>query len=117
MIKRYISNSLAFIMAFSLLIITSCKKDNTTNNTTNTKTTPTTAIPIKLGMYEESDVVGVDSPTYRACFMTIAKVGTQTLNDSINGLIFDTGSGGLVMDAHGIIPASMRFANTILPVP
>jgi len=58
-------------------------------------------------MYEESDVVGVDSPTYRALFMTVSKMGTLTLPDSINGLIFDTGSGGLVIDADGILPASM----------
>ena len=107
MIKRYISNSLRLIMGFSLLIVASCSKDNTTTNTTTKTTTTTNATPVKLGIYEESDVVGVDSPTYRALFMTISKVGTQTLSPDINGLIFDTGSGGLVMDAHGILPASM----------
>ena len=42
--------------------------------------------------------------------MTVSKVGTQTLSEDFNGLIFDTGSGGLVMDAHDILPASMITA-------
>jgi hypothetical protein len=36
--------------------------------------------------------------------MTISKLGTQTID---YGLVFDTGSGGLVIDASGILPASM----------
>ena len=36
--------------------------------------------------------------------MNVSKVGTQTVND---GLVFDTGSGGMVIDAEGILPKSM----------
>jgi len=105
MIKKYISGSVVLIMAFLLLIISSCKKDNTT---TKSVTPPTTAAAVKLGMYEEAEL---DTIYYRACYMVVNKMGTQTLPDSINGLIFDTGSGGLVIDASGIIPSSMITDN------
>jgi len=91
--KEYTSKSL-LIIAASLLIIASCKKDNKS-------TTPATATPVKLGMYE------VDSSIYKLLYMEVSTVGTQTLSTQFNTLIFDTGSGGLVIDANGILPASM----------
>jgi len=104
MTKKYIYKSLTLILGIALLIITSCSKDNTTKNTTtkSVTTTPPNATPVNLGMYEEADSI-----IYKALFMTVSKMGTLTLPDSINGLIFDTGSGGLVIDADGILPASM----------
>ena len=99
MTKRYKFFIPLLVTMLPLFIIVSCKKDN---STTTTKTTPTPGTPAKLGLYEESD-----SMIYKVLFMTIPKVGTQTLSDDIDGLVFDTGSGGLVMDASGILPASM----------
>jgi hypothetical protein len=102
MTKRYLSSS-ATLFFIIILAVTSCKKSSNaivTNNTTTNN--PTTGTPVKLGIYEEAD-----STIYKALFMVISKMGTVTLPDTINGLIFDTGSGGLVIDAHGIIPSSM----------
>lgn len=39
--------------------------------------------------------------------MNVSKIGTQTVN---YGLVFDTGSGGMVIDANGILPPSMITA-------
>jgi len=105
MTKRYKFLIPLFITILPLLVVVSCSKDNNTG--TPTKTTTTTATPTKLGLYEQSEIVGVDSPTYRVLFMTVPKIGTQTLSDQIDGLVFDTGSGGLVIDANGILPPSM----------
>jgi hypothetical protein len=96
MIKNYPAKYLFFISAsFLLLTIASCKKDNKNTQTT---VTPTTATPTKLGLYE------VDTSIYKLLFMPISKIGSQAVDYD---LIFDTGSGGLVIDADGILPASM----------
>ncbi len=73
-----------------LLFMASCKKDK--------KTIITDATPKKIGFYE------VDSSIYKILLMNISKIGTQATNLD---LIFDTGSGGMVLDADGIVPASM----------
>jgi hypothetical protein len=80
-----------------LIFLASCKKDNTNNITSNTAvvTTPT---PTKLGLYES------DSSIYKLLFIAVPKIGTQSINEY---MIFDTGSGGMVIDAHEILPASM----------
>lgn len=94
--KKYPCKSLLFISAFFLLFaVASCKKDNSNGNTV---ATPTTANPTKLALIE------TDSSIYKLLLINIKNIGTQTYN---NQLIFDTGSGGMVIDANGIIPASM----------
>jgi hypothetical protein len=100
MLKKYTKNSLLYGTLITLLVIASCKKDNTTTATTTTTTS--TGAQISLGLYEQAD-----SGIYKTLFMVVAQVGTVTLNSEYNGLIFDTGSGGLVLDAHDILPASM----------
>ncbi len=53
---------------------------------------------VTLGLYQ----YGADSG--RRVFIPITKVGTQAVNYLS---VFDTGSAGMTIDAHGIIPASM----------
>ena len=91
--KRYINRGLLFISLF-LIFAASCKKDNKNN----TQTTPAIATPTKLGIYES------DSSIYKGLFIAVSKIGTSTVD---YGLLFDTGSGGLVIDAAGVLPASM----------
>jgi hypothetical protein len=111
--KNYPFKSLMIISAsFLLLVVASCKKDKVVTKVT----PPTVATPTKLGLYE-FDYTSPDpsSPqTIRQLDAAISKIGTQTIDD---GLAFDTGSGGMVIDAQDIIPASMitstgfKFAN------
>lgn len=79
---------------FAVFSLASCKKDKVTSGTSAT----TTATPTKLGLYE------ADSAQYKALYIDISKVGTQSITDY---LVFDTGSGGMVIDAKDILPASM----------
>jgi hypothetical protein len=81
-----------FLFLLSSTLIFSCKKDKATT------TTSTTVSPVVLGLYEYA----VD--TNKRIFIPISKIGTQTV--SYYG-IFDTGSTGMTMDAHDLIPASM----------
>ncbi|MDB5111656.1 MAG: hypothetical protein JWR67_2770, partial [Mucilaginibacter sp.] len=93
MTKKYYFKSLQFILVSLLLFaLASCKKDKSNNS-------PATATPTKLGLYE------VDSSIYKLLYIGVIKIGTNTL--STTDLIFDTGSGGMVVDATGLIPASM----------
>jgi len=102
MLKKYFTKNLPVLpVLFLLFIIASCKKDTMNTNTTSTNNntvTVTTATPVKLGLIE------VDSSIYKLLFMSVSKIGTQAVNYD---MIFDTGSGGMVIDANGIIPASM----------
>ena len=91
--KRYINKGLLFVSLFVVFVV-SCKKDNKNS----TQTTPAIATPTKLGIYES------DSSIYKGLFIAISKIGTSTVD---YGLLFDTGSGGLVIDAAGVLPASM----------
>ncbi len=85
-----------FFALLLLIFFASCKKDNHDNITNNTVVaTPT---PTKLGLYES------DSSIYKLLFIAVPKIGTQTVNQY---MLFDTGSGGMVIDAHEILPASM----------
>jgi hypothetical protein len=82
------------IASFFLLVIfaASCsKKGGGSNNNVQ----PTTATPTTLGLYE------ADSAQYRELIVAISQVGTQTVD---YGMVFDTGSGGMVLDASGIVP-------------
>jgi len=95
--KQYPAKSLLFISAVILLMaIASCKKESKNNNNT-----PTVATPTTLGLYE------TDSSIYKLVLIAISQVGTQTVNQAYNWIVFDTGSGGLVMDASGLIPPAM----------
>jgi hypothetical protein len=91
--KNYHLKKLLFISgSILLLFVASCKKDK------NNGTTTTTATPKKIGFYE------VDSSIYKILLMNISKIGTQSTDFD---LIYDTGSGGMVIDANGVLPASM----------
>ncbi len=93
--KTYSAKKLLLIsLPFLLLAIASCKKDNNNNNA---HIIPP-ATPTMLGLY------GADSSIYKLLLIAVSKIGTQPVN---YGLVFDTGSGGMVMDANGILPASM----------
>ena len=84
--------SLLFISVL-LFTIASCKKDKPSQQSAVVNAMPTT-----LGLIE------TDSSIYKLLLIAISKVGTQNVNYD---LVFDTGSGGMVMDASGIVPSSM----------
>src|SRR5476651_600513 len=102
MIKKYPLRKLLFLfISASIVLVASCKKDNTSGGggvVTPVVVAPAVATPTKLGIYES------DSSIYKLLFIGVSKVGTVAVN---YGLIFDTGSGGMVLDANGVIPASM----------
>lgn len=87
-------NFLLISVSFLLLAIASCKKNNNNNN----GSIIPPATPTMLGLY------GADSSIYKLLLIAVSKIGTQPVN---YGLVFDTGSGGMVLDANGILPASM----------
>lgn len=93
----------ALLQALSVLFvissITSCKKNGSSSSS------PTVASPVKLGLYLVKGK-GSDFPnyTYYEQDINVTGIGNETVNYQ---MIFDTGSGGLVMDAANIIPASM----------
>ncbi|MFI5139771.1 MAG: hypothetical protein ACHQIM_18255, partial [Sphingobacteriales bacterium] len=92
--KGYFVKKLPFIsLLFLLFAFASCKKNNNNNN----QVTPV-ATPTRLGLYE------TDSSIYKLLVIAISNIGTQPVN---YGLVFDTGSGGMVIDANGVVPASM----------
>ncbi len=93
--KKYAFQHLLFIL-FSLLVvtITSCKKDKPVTPIVTTSTPG----PVKLGLFES------DSSIYKLLLIGVTKVGSQTVDYDF---IFDTGSGGMVIDADKILPASM----------
>jgi len=93
---------LLFFIAFALFIIASCKKDKGTSGLGNGTTASVNATPVKMGLYE------LDTAIYKLLFVDVATVGTgKTEYD----LLFDTGSGGMVLDAQDIVPASMITTN------
>jgi len=94
--NRYPFKSL-LILSISLVIlaVASCKKNPANKGTI---TTTVNATPTTLGLYE------ADSSIYKELITVVSKIGTQTVNYD---MIFDTGSGGMVLDASGILPASM----------
>ncbi len=82
-----------------LLVIASCKKDN--NNQVKPTPVVTDATPTKLGLYEATDSI------YKLVYTYVSKIGTLDVTKSDYYLVFDTGSGGFVIDADGILPSSM----------
>lgn len=97
----YIFKRLPFIAVSVLLLgLASCKKDKTTPPAV---TTPATASPVKIDMYAAG--ISFHDTVSRALYIDIAKIGTQST--TAYTWQFDTGSGGLVVDASGILPASM----------
>lgn len=91
------NSALIVYLLFVLFAIASCKKDNTV-----TKTTPVTPTPLKIGLDEYYLVP--DSTTYKILGITIQTIGTKAIDED---WLFDTGSGGLVVDGHEVLPASM----------
>ena len=87
-----------------IFVLASCSKDSKKSNT---NITPTQATPTKFGLYE------ADSSIYKLVYTFVTKIGTQDVTSADYDLLFDTGSGGLVIDAHGIIPSSMITSNGI----
>jgi len=99
--KKYTLRTLSLLSCVLMLFfIASCKKDS--KKPGGGGPGPVTATPTKLGVY------AVDSSIYKLLLMSITKVGTQAVNLD---LVYDTGSGGLVIDAAGVLPASMIGAN------
>lgn len=83
-----------------LVIISSCRKDGLAVISANTGRSANVFAngPVKLGIYE------MDSSIYKLLYMGVTKIGTKSIN---YGLVFDTGSGGMEIDANGIVPSSM----------
>ena len=81
--------SISFL--FFLFFVASCKKNANT-----------IASPTILGVYQ------ADSSVYKELIMAITQIGNVSGD---YGLVFDTGSGGMVIDADGIVPSSMISSN------
>jgi hypothetical protein len=95
--KIYSPKNLLFVsLSFLVITIASCKKDKQPTPI------PTPVVPIatptQLGLYE------TDSSIYKLLLISVSKIGTKSVD---YGFVFDTGSGGMVIDADGILPASM----------
>jgi hypothetical protein len=98
--ETYSSKKLLFVsVSLLLLAIASCKKDN--NNQVKPTPVVTNATPTTFGLYE------ADSSIYKLLYTYVSKIGTLDVSNSDYALIFDTGSGGMVIDANGILPSSM----------
>ena len=83
-------NILWFFYGIGLIIsVSSCSKDNAKPVTTNTST---------LGLYEYAADSG------KRVFIPISKIGTKAVNYYS---VFDTGSSGMTIDAHSLIPDAM----------
>ena len=74
----------------ALMIFGSCSKKNTV--------IPNTTSSVTLGLYQ----YGVDSG--KRIFIPVTQVGTKAVNYFS---VFDTGSTGMTIDAHGILPDAM----------
>jgi hypothetical protein len=93
MIKIYSSRILLPVLCLFVLFFASCKKQSD-----NLGGDPPMPTPKKIGFYE------IDSAGYKELLMNISKIGTKSTDYD---LVFDTGSGGMVIDANGVVPASM----------
>lgn len=82
--------------AILIIVIDSCSKDKALVKPSDS--------PITMGLYE----YGTD--TGKRVFIPITQIGTQAVNYFS---VFDTGSAGMTLDAHDIIPASMITASGI----
>ncbi|MGZ3813119.1 MAG: hypothetical protein ACXVJP_17245 [Mucilaginibacter sp.] len=86
--KKYVLGLFCCIAV--IILASSCSKNSTVK--------PGTSSPVTLGLYE----FGTDSG--KRIFMPVTQIGTQSVTYFS---VFDTGSAGMTVDAHGIIPASM----------
>ncbi len=93
--NNYTFKNLFIAGSILLFALASCKKEKSTT------TTPTVATPMKLGLYEFGSY---STYNFRQLQINVSKIGTQTVS---YGLVFDTGSGGMVIDAQGVLPASL----------
>lgn len=84
----------------ALFLTSSCSKDSP-----NPPSTSTVKPFATLGLWE------VDSGVYKRVFIPVSGVGTATIQTYY--LVFDTGSTGLTIDAHGIIPSSLITSSGI----
>jgi hypothetical protein len=99
MIKAYPRYIPLFIIAVYILVFAAaCKKDKK-------EEPPVITNFATLGMYEYMN------GNARRVFLAITKVGDVTVNYAS---IFDTGSTGMTIDAHGILPASMITSSGII---
>jgi hypothetical protein len=101
MTKNYPVYKILTTVLFITLFAVSCKKD-TLNNPS-----PNPAAEVKnfavLGLYQQA------TNGFKRIFVAVPKLGDIT---TVNyGLVFDTGSTGMTIDANGIIPASMITDN------
>jgi hypothetical protein len=97
--KIYLVNIFLFISFVAIsFFAASCKKSPVTPIVTNKDTTATTATPATVGLYE------LDSSIYKILEIAVSKIGTSNID---YGEVFDTGSGGMVIDADSLVPASM----------
>lgn len=85
------------------LFVASCKKDPQTNIGNNNNNSQVTNFAT-LGLYEQMNSSGA-----RRIFVACPKLGDVVTKNY--GLVFDTGSTGMTIDATDIIPASMITAN------
>ena len=85
-----------FSLALLAVIIDSCSKDMIKPAASSS--------PFSMGLYE----YGADSG--KRIFIPVTQVGTQSV-DYFS--VFDTGSSGMTIDAHGIIPSSMITSSGI----
>jgi len=93
--NKYPAKKLLIVLFVCLVaVIASCKKDK------KAVVVPPDATPTGIGLVEESD-----SAYIRNLFINVSQIGTQTVSDTSDYLFFDTGSGGMVFDAEGIIPS------------
>lgn len=98
--KNYLKRfTILFTELLLILFAVSCKKDSKAPQ-------PAVTNFAKLGLYE------VASGTSRRVFIAISKVGTQAFSTPY-GLVFDTGSTGMTIDATDILPASMITSSGI----
>jgi len=94
----YLSKLPVILFVASILLITACSKKGSGGG----GNTITDATPATLGMYKYS------SGNVKILFLAIPKIGSVALTDTNSQYLdFDTGSAGLSIDAHGILPASM----------
>jgi hypothetical protein len=87
---NYFWNTLSILASCFLAFAFSSCGSKASNNVT-----PTVATPTTLGLYE------ADSAQYRELIVAISQVGTQSVD---YGMVYDTGSGGMVLDASGVVP-------------
>ncbi len=87
-----------------LMLAASCKKQTVGGGSSSVKVTPANATPTKFGLYE------ADSSIFKELITVVSKVGTKTVSFD---LIFDTGSGGMVVDGTDLLPSSMISSSGI----